>query len=54
MAYSKANKKNETPLFTTVFVVLSILLHVSAYTGHPQVLRTQNVKKMSRKTAELN
>jgi hypothetical protein len=39
------NKKNEPPLFATVFVVLSILLHVSAYIGHPQVLRTQNVKK---------
>jgi hypothetical protein len=39
------NKKNETPLFATVFVVLSILLHVSAYIGHPQVLCTQNVKK---------
>jgi hypothetical protein len=31
------NKKNETPLFATVFVVLSILLHVSAYIGHLQV-----------------
>jgi hypothetical protein len=39
------HKKNETPLFATVFVVLSILLHVSAYIGHPQVLNTQNVKK---------
>jgi uncharacterized membrane protein len=39
------NKKNETPLFATVFVVLFILLHVSAYIGHLQVLRIQNVKK---------
>jgi hypothetical protein len=37
------NKKNETPLFATVFIVLSILLHVSAYIGHLQVLRIQNV-----------
>jgi hypothetical protein len=39
------NKKNEPSLFATVFVVLSILLHVSAYIGHLQVLRIQNVKK---------
>jgi hypothetical protein len=39
------NKKNETPFFTTVFVVLSTLLHVSAYIGHLQVLRIQNVKR---------
>jgi hypothetical protein len=44
------NKKNETPLLATVFVVLSILLHVSAYIGHLQVLRIQNVKR----TAECN
>jgi hypothetical protein len=39
------NKKNETPLFAAVFVVLSTLLHVSAYIGHLQVLHIQNVKK---------
>jgi hypothetical protein len=39
------SKKNETPLFATVFVVLSILLHVSAYIGHLQELRIQNVKR---------
>jgi hypothetical protein len=39
------NKKNETPLFATVFVVLSILLHVSAYIGHLQLLRIQNIKR---------
>jgi hypothetical protein len=32
-------------LFATVFVVLSTLLHVSAYIGHLQVLRIQNVKR---------
>jgi hypothetical protein len=35
-------RKTKTPLFATVFVVLSILLHVSAYIGHLQVLRIQN------------
>jgi hypothetical protein len=39
------NKKNETPLFATVFVVLSILLHVSTYIGHLQVLRIQNANR---------
>jgi hypothetical protein len=32
-------------MFATVFVVLSTLLHVSAYIGHLQVLRIQNVKR---------
>jgi hypothetical protein len=38
-------KKNKTPLFATVFVVLSILLYVSAYIRQLQVLRIQNVKR---------
>jgi hypothetical protein len=44
----RKTKKNETPLFATVFVVLSTLLHVSAYIGHLQVLRIQNVKENCR------
>jgi hypothetical protein len=41
------NKKNETTFVRNCIccIFTLLLVHVSAYIGHPQVLRTQNVKK---------